>query len=569
MKKTKKISLLLLTATLTFVFSAQPARASVYIVIDTNGDVTPSSAPISKVDDVYTFTDNIQCLGIKVLKRDITIDGDGYALRSTSGMRSAGEYGIWLGGGIDDVNNVTVTNMFISSFDAGIRLEYNTYDNEIYRNTISDCEKGVDIPFNISLFCDNKFYHNNFIDNETQVNLCDPIPCDCSNVWDDGYLSGGNYWSDHDLGDQFNDPCQVRSGRDGICDADYHVDGDTANVDRYPLSFPYRRTVHNTETGSEYYTIQEAINAASPSDTIRVLGYPEAYPNIYTGVYTDIDGDLSTDSNDLVIIIEQWLRGTEEEEEEEEPDCDHPGWCDGADFDKSGGIDYADFGLFVPYWLSEWRLEPAYYENIDVNKRLQLIGDGASFTIIDGVRQQCAEPNDVLKITANKVHIEGFTIRNAGSDRCAVNLNGVQLNHIIGNTITNNTMDSKSIGIWLHNGADYNTIIDSDINNNTSTGIDISDSNSILISKSDITGNADFGIQVSNSRNTRIVKNTLSSNNGGISIRGNCREMVLLLEIRMTVSARPVLQSPPTRLHQVTTVSNCVKYVTARSLTMY
>ncbi|MHC4676630.1 MAG: right-handed parallel beta-helix repeat-containing protein, partial [Planctomycetota bacterium] len=38
------------------------------------------------------------------------------------------------------------------------------------------------------------------------------------------------------------------------------------------------------------------------------------------------------------------------------------------------------------------------------------------------------------------------------------------------------------------------------------------------------TGNADFGIQVSNSRNTRIVKNTLSSNNGGISIRGNCRD---------------------------------------------
>ena len=521
MKKTKKISLLLLAATLTFVFSVQPVKAfseSEYIIIS-GGTFYPDTAPISQDENVYTFFDNIQCRGIRVRDSNIIIDGDGYTLRSTSGYGEFEEFGIWLGEASYPASNITIKNISIRNFHTGIYIGANSRNNIIYRNTISDCLVGVDIQLNISS-CDNKFYHNNFIDNETQVNLCYPIPCDCSNVWDDGYLSGGNYWSDHNIADRFNDPCQVRLGHDGICDADYHVDGDPANIDRYPLSFPYRRTVHNIETGLEYYTIQEAINAASPGDTIRVLGYPEADPNIDVGAYTDLDGGLTTNFPDLVIFAEVWLEGTPEEE----PDCTHPGWCNGADFNQSGEVDNVDFGHFVLHWLSAWRPAFAYYENVDVNKRLQLIGIGAGFTIIDGVRQQSGEPSDVLKITENKVHIEGFTIRNAGSERSCVNLNGVQLNYIIGNTITNNTMDSNSMGIWLHNGADYNTIVDSDINNNTSTGIDISDSNNILISKSNIAGNADFGIQVSNSRNTRIVKNTLSSNNGGISIQGNCRE---------------------------------------------
>jgi len=54
----------------------------------------------------------------------------------------------------------------------------NEYDSYIYRAS------------------NNTFYHNNFVDNSEQVYL--PWYGESStNFWDDGYLSGRNYWSDH------------------------------------------------------------------------------------------------------------------------------------------------------------------------------------------------------------------------------------------------------------------------------------------------------------------------------------------------------------------------------------
>ena len=32
-------------------------------------------------------------------------------------------------------------------------------------------------------------------------------------------------------------------------------------------------------------------------------------------------------------------------------DCNDPNWCDGADLDREGNVDYNDLGLFVEYWL--------------------------------------------------------------------------------------------------------------------------------------------------------------------------------------------------------------------------
>lgn len=532
MKLTKRIIILLLTATFSLAFNIQPVKAfdeSEYIVI-AGGTYTPNTAPISQEGKVYTFTDNIQCRGIKVKDNDIIIDGDGYTLRSTSGYRATEEIGIWLAGDVNPSSNitgVTIKNLFISSFNIGIFLPLNTRNNEIYRNTIYDCQIGVDIQFNTSS-CNNKFYHNNFIFNTEQVTLNDLIGgCDCDNTWDDDddyYLSGGNYWTDHEYNcpDSLCDPNQTTDGRDGICDNQYDVDGDpntNNNIDRFPLVYQYQRAVQNISTGLDYYTIQEAVDAARPGDTIRVPGHLGLYPEIYSGLYVDLDRSGTVDLPDLCILVQYWLVGTEEPPGVE---CDSLYWCDGADLDRDGDVDNSDFAIMYDYWLSKWEPTPSYYENLELNKSLSLIGEGAGTTVIDGIRKQSTEEmegDNVVDITANKIHLEGFTVQNAGSGKCGLDLNAARLNYIIGNTITDNTN-----GVRLYNGADYNTIVDSDIDNNTGTGIDISDSNSILISKTNITGNADFGIQISNSGNTRIVKNILGSNNGGISIRGNCRD---------------------------------------------
>jgi len=59
------------------------------------------------------------------------------------------------------------------------------------------------------------------------------LPSSSDSVWDDGYPSGGNYWSDYVGVDLFSGPYQNITGCDGI--------GDTPILfrDRYPLMHPW------------------------------------------------------------------------------------------------------------------------------------------------------------------------------------------------------------------------------------------------------------------------------------------------------------------------------------------
>ena len=73
----------------------------------------------------------------------------------------------------------------------------------------------------------NYVYHNNFINNTYQANDS------CSNYWDNGYPSGGNYWSD------FDEPSEgaYDNNTDGIVDTPYAIPGGS-NVDNYPFISP-------------------------------------------------------------------------------------------------------------------------------------------------------------------------------------------------------------------------------------------------------------------------------------------------------------------------------------------
>jgi len=53
------------------------------------------------------------------------------------------------------------------------------------------------------------------------------------NFWDDGYPSGGNYWSEHVVVDDYSGINQDESGSDGIGDMAYTID--INNNDTYPL----------------------------------------------------------------------------------------------------------------------------------------------------------------------------------------------------------------------------------------------------------------------------------------------------------------------------------------------
>jgi hypothetical protein len=53
------------------------------------------------------------------------------------------------------------------------------------------------------------------------------------NAWNNGYPSGGNYWSDYNGTDFYSGPYQNVTGSDGIGDTSYVIDAN--NTDDYPL----------------------------------------------------------------------------------------------------------------------------------------------------------------------------------------------------------------------------------------------------------------------------------------------------------------------------------------------
>ncbi len=164
--------------------------------------------------------------------------------------------GISLYGSNNSVSGNTLTNnggkgVYI---DVGEGIYVSGSYNAISGNTISDNIYGIRLQAS-----NNFIYHNNFVNNTNQTY----IRSGKTSVWDDGYPSGGNYWSDYTGEDLYSGPYQNETGSDGIGDTPYVIDEN--NQDNYPLMHPWG-SIRNVDTGLIYLTIQKAINAPETSD---------------------------------------------------------------------------------------------------------------------------------------------------------------------------------------------------------------------------------------------------------------------------------------------------------------
>jgi parallel beta-helix repeat protein len=112
-------------------------------------------------------------------------------------------------------NNTISGNNVTNSSWIGVYL-YVSSNNVISGNNIANSDHGMGL-YRSSY---NTIYYNNFVNNSDQVLSEDSI-----NVWDDGYPSGGNYWSDH-----------VCTGNPSDGSHPYVIDAD--NVDHYPFQDP-------------------------------------------------------------------------------------------------------------------------------------------------------------------------------------------------------------------------------------------------------------------------------------------------------------------------------------------
>jgi len=144
----------------------------------------------------------------------------------------------------------------------------------------------------------------------------------------------------------------------------------------------------------------------------------------------------------------------------------------------------------------------SYYENVDVNKRLTLEGEGA-----DVVTVTAATSSTAFKVTADYVNISGFAVRR-GTDSYVA---GIYLNNVDYCNISENNVCGNNYGIHLSSSSN-NTLTNNTANSNNWGGIYLSYSSNNTLTNNTASDN-DYGIYLSYSSNNTLMSNTANSNN--------------------------------------------------------
>ncbi len=173
-----------------------------------------------------------------------------------------------------------------------------------------------------------------------------------------------------------------------------------------------------------------------------------------------------------------------------------------------------------------------YIENVDVYKRLTLIGEGA-----DVVRVLAANAADhVFEVTADWVNISGFTMTGATAtyfgagiqlsnvNHCNIldntasdNFYGIYLDSSSSNTLQSNIASSNYVGIFF-NSSNNNTLTNNNASSNSGTGITIGHSSSNTLTNNSASSNTGTGISISYSSSNTINNNIASSNSYGFGL---------------------------------------------------
>lgn len=101
-----------------------------------------------------------------------------------------------------------------------------------------------------------------------------------------------------------------------------------------------------------------------------------------------------------------------------------------------------------------------YYENVIINKSINLIGEDKSTTIIDGSKKDSVI---ILSPSSNYVNLTGFTIQNSGFQmyRAGVDVNS-DYNTIAGNIIKN-CNHGIALDLWGHNCKVYDNTFENNV----------------------------------------------------------------------------------------------------------
>ena len=249
------------------------------IIIDGNGYTVQGTRTGSGLD--LSHRNNVTVKNTKVTRFTYGI----YLYNSsrntlTGNTASNNDVGIFAGWGHYSSNNMLIANSASNNSVGGISLHYssnntlisntasgnlwngisiNGFSNTLLNNTASNNVWGEGLSLGFSsnntlannralnnhvgikfygVCSDNKIFHNNFVENWVQAIVSTR---GYVNIWDNGYPSGGNYWSDYTGVDVYSGPYQNEAGSDGIGDTPYIING--TNQDNYPLMYAWGATI--------------------------------------------------------------------------------------------------------------------------------------------------------------------------------------------------------------------------------------------------------------------------------------------------------------------------------------
>jgi hypothetical protein len=136
-------------------------------------------------------------------------------------------------------------------------------------------------------------------------------------MWDNGYPSGGNYWSDYTGTDLYSGPYQNETGSDGIGDTSYDID--VNNRDNYPLMGMFYDFTVEIEFGQKYHVY---VISNSTVSSLQVLWWlTSANEYLQPGdkyILLDIEGENGTVGlcrimiprivvNNSYVVLADWL----------------------------------------------------------------------------------------------------------------------------------------------------------------------------------------------------------------------------------------------------------------------
>ena len=155
----------------------------------------------------------------------------------------------WRGMGLGAQQSVVFGNRINGNAESGIFLDGSK--NTISANNISENRWGIYFTAQLASPHNNTIYHNNFVNNVHNVFM---NPDSQAQLWDEGYPSGGNYWSNYTA----TNPDAKPMDESDIGDKPYTVSA--SNIDRYPLLAPF-----NLPNTAEPPIVEQPLQAATNS----------------------------------------------------------------------------------------------------------------------------------------------------------------------------------------------------------------------------------------------------------------------------------------------------------------